>query len=177
MDAATACCCVSSYLEFVSVNCLNLLTCWKPSLFHCTFLQWLCGLRLRLLTAMGRVDMVVIWKDLVLQSKPLLVGCNRGHHTLWVCNLSLVNLTQDMPTHTWNPLNAFLFKICFSQEGRGLHYGDLHSWFFTAAIIYHCFWVPCWSWTWKASFYCRIWQYMTIWKGHWNSTCPPFIDL
>lgn len=171
---------------YTCVNCLNLLTCWKPSKFHCTFLQWVCGLGLRLQTAMGRADMAVIWKDLVLQSKPLLAGCSTGHHTLWVCNLSLVNLTQDMPTHTWNPLNAFLFKIHFmlcnlcqeAGRGGGIDYGDLRSWF---------------------SQHCKVFitehhagaehgnlrfllQYMaldcvTVRKGHWNSTCPPFIDL
>lgn len=57
-----------------------------------------------------------------------------------VCNLSLVNLTQDMPTHTWNPLNAFFFSLFCSQEvvvmaaagaggsWGGVFYSDLHSW-------------------------------------------------
>lgn len=105
---------------FICVNCIIFLTCWNFVSLSIPIVT--CGLRLQLLTAMGRANMDVIWNDLVLQSKPLLACCGTGHHTLWACNLSLVNLTQDMPTHTWNPLNAFLFKICFwlcdlSHEG------------------------------------------------------------
>ena len=95
-----------------------------------TFLQPLRGLELWLPVVMGRADMIVIWKDLVLESKPPLVGCSVGHRTLRVWNLSLVNLTQDMPTHTWNPLNAFLFKSDLETKSTFIintPYGPLFS--------------------------------------------------
>lgn len=75
--------------------------CWNQrifqleTMFHSDSMWEICSS----LTAMGRAHGAVIWNDLVLQFKPLLAGCSIGHRTLWGCNLSLVNLTQDMPTH------------------------------------------------------------------------------
>lgn len=136
---------------FICVNCIIFLTCWNFVSLSIPIVT--CGLRLQLLTAMGRANMDVIWNDLVLQSKPLLACCGTGHHTLWACNLSLVNLTQDMPTHL-KPTECLPFQNLFltlRSESRG-----------RTAVICACAIV--------SRIYYNVW--VSGWTGHGNL---PFI--
>lgn len=102
----------------------------KTGTVESTFLQWQCGLEFVASAAMGRADTTAIWSDLVLRSRPLRAGCHStAHHTLWVCNLPLVNLTQEMPTHTETSWSVFLSNSALTSplSGLGDDCGNLNS--------------------------------------------------
>ena len=162
-------------------ECSNLVTCWKPSLSHCTFLLWQCGFRLRLRAAMGRADTSVIWNDLVLQSKPPLVGCSQvtAH---FGCVIYLWSTSHRICQHTlktlWMP--SFFRKralhirvagkggggLCWLAGGGGAGCVDsrlsavlepnMETFVLLRYMAHGC---------------------ATVKTGHWNPTCPPFIDL